>query len=57
MGCGCGGKKFSSGGAASRRAVASAPVQQPAQRVVYSPEVKKAGSPSGAVPLTKRTVV
>lgn len=56
MGCGCGGKKFSGGGAASRR-VASQPVQQPAQRVVYSPEVKKAGSPSGAVPLTKRTVV
>jgi len=55
MGCGCGGKKFSNG-AASRR-VSSPAVQQPAQRVVYSPEVKKAGSPSGAVPLTKRTVV
>lgn len=52
MGCGCGGKKFSS---APRRSP-SVQTATATGRVIASQDVK-AGSPVGAVPLIKRTTV
>jgi hypothetical protein len=52
MGCGCGGKKFST---ATRRSPSVQTVSSTG-RVVASQDVKP-GSPVGAVPLIKRTTV
>lgn len=58
MGCGCGGNKFSGGGAGSRRSGGiSVPVSKPggSTKVVLSPEVKT-DRPTGAVPLRRTQV-
>jgi hypothetical protein len=53
MGCGCGGKKFSS---APRRSPSVQSTSNNTGRVIASQDVR-VGSPVGAVPLIKRTTV